>query len=282
MMLRQRCFHYQCNRVTNLVNSKNKKNHNFCLKVYAEVVVALFLFLISMFGNLSVLRLLRIFRSRALISTNALTKIGTFAFTSMNCAIFFIAHDFVTALLTSTATVGVVYSMLLMFERRQIDGLKKEIPSFLDRWILNMKLGNSLSSARDAALRELDARTNSLLQPLFLSAQTESRNHLILDARILREVTLLSQLPHSALQRLENLRQMMRKADEFRRKSGQATRQTAIQSSVLLILLLCLAIFTIHTRGWHENSDFIIISLLLSALGVGCMRILARKTKWKV
>jgi hypothetical protein len=247
-----------------------------------EVVVAMFLFVISMFGNLSALRFLRIFRSRALISTNVLTKIGTFAFVTMNLAIFFCASDVRTSFIVLVIALITNFFALKSLERRQIDGLKNEIPAFLDRWILNMKLGNAVSTARDAALRDLDARNRALLQPLFASNSGHHENHLILDAKIARELLLSAQHPHSALARLENLRQMMRKSEKFRRKSGQAVRQTAIQSSVLLILLACLAIFTIQTRGWHENSDFIIISFLISAVGVAVMRKLARKTRWKV
>jgi Flp pilus assembly protein TadB len=247
-----------------------------------EVVVALFLFVISMFGNLSALRFLRIFRSRALISTNVLTKIGTFACTTMNLGIFFCAHDARTAFIALVIALIAIFLALKLLERRQIDGLKNEIPAFLDRWILNMKLGHAVNTARDAALRDLDARNRALLQPLFASNLGNHENHLILDAKIARELLLLARHPHSALSRLENLRQMMRKSESFRRKSGQAVRQTTIQSSVLLILLVCLAIFTIQTRGWHENSDFIIISFLISAVGLAVMQKLARKTRWKI
>ena len=117
--------------------------------------MALILFLISMFGNLSALRVLRIFRSRALISPNSLTKIGTTAFVMMNITVFFCASDVIACFSAVIMTIALIYFALWCVERRQIDGLKKEIPAFLDRWILNMKLGNSLSSARDAALREV-------------------------------------------------------------------------------------------------------------------------------
>lgn len=244
--------------------------------------MALFLFVISMFGNLSALRLLRKFRVHALISAKILAKIGTFALVAMNFALFLLAHDAIMALIVICALIITLQLTLWLFERRQIDGMKKEIPAFLDRWILNMKLGNAVNAARDAALLELDARNRTLLQPLFASASIKSGDHLILDAKIRQELMRLAQHPHSALLRLENLRVMMRKSEQFRRKSGQAVRQTAIQSAVLLILLLCLAVFTIYTRGWHENSDLIIISVLLSLLGLFCMQLLARKTRWKI
>lgn len=244
--------------------------------------MALFLFVISMFGNLSALRLLRKFRVHALISTKILAKIGTFALVAMNSAIFFFAHDASMALIVICALIIALHLTLWLLERRQIDGMKREIPAFLDRWILNMKLGNAVNAARDAALTEMDARNRTLLHPLFVSASVKSADHLILDAKIRQELVRLAQHPHSALARLENLRAMMRKSEQFRRKSGQAVRQTAIQSAVLLILLLCLAVFTIYTRGWHENSDFIIVSLLLSMIGLLCMHLLARKTRWKI
>lgn len=242
----------------------------------------MFLFVISMFGNLSVLRFLRIFRSRALISANVLTKIGTFAFTMMNLAIFFCANDMRTSLIVLVSANIAIFFALKWLERRQIDGLKNEIPEFIDRWILNMKLGSAVNTARDAALGDLDSRNRALLQPLFAASSDHHQNHPILDAKVVHELLLSAQHSHSALSRLENLRQMMRKSEKFRRKSGQAVRQTAIQSSVLLILLVCLAIFTIQTRGWHENSDFIIISLLISVVGLAVMRRIARKTRWKI
>lgn len=244
--------------------------------------MALFLFVISMFGNLSALRLLRKFRVRALISAKILAKIGTFALVMMNFAIFLLANDAFTTFIVVCALNIALQLSLWMFERRQIDGMKREIPAFLDRWILNMKLGHAVNAARDAALLELSARNRTLLQPLFASTSRIYSDHLILDAKIRHELVKLAQLPHSALTRLENLRLMMRKAEQFRRKSGQAVRQTAIQSSVLLVLLVCLAVFTVYTRGWHENSAFIILSMLLSLMGVICMFLLARKTKWKI
>lgn len=244
--------------------------------------MALFLFVISMFGNLSALRLLRKFRVHALISAKILAKIGTFALVAMNFAVFLFANDALTTFILVCAFNIALQLALWLLERRQIDGMKREIPAFLDRWILNMKLGNAVNAARDAALLELSARNRTLLQPLFASSSQIHSDHLILDAKIRQELVKLAQHPHSALVRLENLRVMMRKTEQFRRKSGQAIRQTAIQSAVLLILLVCLAVFTVYTRGWHENSAFIIVSLLLSLLGLICMFLLARKTKWKI
>jgi len=244
--------------------------------------VTLILFAISMFGNLSALRTLEHFRSRALISSQHLTKIGTGSCALVLCSVFFFARDLFFAALAVISTLFTLYFSLWFFERRQIAILKKDVPGFLDRWILNMKLGSALSSARAAALQDLNARTRTLLEPLFMSANSPGRVHLILDEKVLAELIELSHSPHSALTRLESVREWMRKSDDFRRKSGQAVRQTMIQATVLLILLIALAVFTVQRHGWRRNSDLITASFILSGLGIFTMRHLSEKRRWKI
>jgi Flp pilus assembly protein TadB len=222
------------------------------------------------------------FRSRAVISSHLLTKIGTGSCAIVVCALFFRARDPISAIIAVLCALLALFLSLKLIERRQIDALKSEVPAFLDRWILNMKLGNALSSARTAALLELSTRSRALLEPLFLKQGPAARAHLILDEKILREVIELSHSPHSAIQRLENAREWMRKSDEFRRKSVQAVRQTSIQAAVLLILLIALAIFTVQRHGWRRNSDLVTASFVLSGLGIFTMRHLARKKRWKI
>ena len=244
--------------------------------------MALILFAISVFGNLSALRILIHFRSRALISSQHLTKIGTGSCVIIICALFFCARDLISAVIAVMCALSVIFFSLWFIERRQIDALKREVPGFLDRWILNMKLGSSLSAARTAALQESHTRVRSLIEPLFMSQAPPSRVHLILDEKVLPELLELSHSPHSALARLENAREWMRKSDEFRRKSGQAVRQTTIQALVLLILLFALAVFTVQRHGWRRNSDLIKASFVLSGLGIFTMRHLAGKRRWKI
>jgi len=179
---------------------------------------------------------------------------------------------------TLIASLGALWT----YERRQIDALKSETPHFLDRWILNMRLGNSLSSARDAALDDSSDRVRTLLRPLFLNSAEIPKAHLFLPVKIVNELKLLSNSPHSALTRLENIRELLRKADEFRRKSGQARRQTSIQSLVLLLLHVALAVFTIQRYGWQRHSDLIVLSFVLAGGSVAAMHQLARKSKWRI
>ena len=244
--------------------------------------MTLILFSISVFGNLSALRTIKLFRSRALVSTNHLTKIGTGSCAIIIAALFLFARDLISASIALISVLGSLFLTLWFLEQKTITNLKREVPAFLDCWILNMKLGKSLSAARTEALLQVDSRARALLEPVFINASLAVREHLILHEKILPELLELAREPHSALARLEHAREWLRKSEEFRRKSGQATRQTTIQAVVLLVLLIALAVFTVHRHGWRRNSDLIIGSMLISALGIATMRQLARKRRWKI
>jgi hypothetical protein len=182
------------------------------------------------------------------------------------------------------ASVFLALLGVFLLERREIDGLKNEIPLFLDRWILNLRLGSAASAARESALREHSTAFQTLLRPVFnvQKANFSRPHHAILPPAFLHEIENLQREPHSALARLENLRQLLRKSAEFRRRSGQAVRQTAIQSAVMLILLFALIVFSLGRYGWQRCGDLILASLALSMAGVLLMFALSRKTKWKI
>lgn len=242
----------------------------------------LILFLLSLFGIMSALRMLREFRVRALISQELVTKTGTIACALLSFIIFFCAHDVRIAIFLVIAWFMMLSLTLLYLERREIDALVAETPRFLERWILNMRLGHSLSSARDAALRDSSARLRTLVRPLFLEARIAPVKHLFLPRNVMKELVSLAQSPHSALSRLENLREMLRQADNFRRKSGQASRHSAIQAYVMLGLQFALSAYTVHRYGWERHFDLLAISSMLAVSGVALMQRLTRKRAWKL
>ena len=241
----------------------------------------LFLYLQLAFGFLFVIRTLQIFRARALISTSVVTKTGTGFVCACVMLSFFGARNPIWCSVSLFVCVFCFVSALFLLERRQIDSLKQDVPLFLDRWILNLRLGSALTSAREMALKDHSPAFQSLMRPVFATQQTRS-HHALMHFSVLAELERLQLEPHSALARLENLRAYLRKSSEFRRKSGQATRQTAIQSGVMLILLLALMVFTLHRYGWRHSGDLVLEAGALSIFGVTVMYVLSRKTRWKI
>jgi len=238
----------------------------------------------TVFGNLFVIRTLQIFATRSLIPTSALTKIGTAIICVASFVVFFCdSSPILAGILILIAHLSVI-PMGLYLERKKIAELCVELPTFVNRWIMNLKLGAASTSSREKSLASHSEQFQALMRPLFstTNAQQLSRKHPLMSLSVSRELVRTANEPHAALARLENLRETLRRADEFRRKSGQATRQTTIQSSVMLFLLFALMIFTLHRYGWRRCSDLVLWSVLLSAFGVASMSVLSRKTRWKV
>jgi Flp pilus assembly protein TadB len=238
-----------------------------------------FAFLIS--GIVFVMRTLHVFRERGLISEPIVTKIGIAWLALMNCAPFVLRAHPIGRISLQVALALMLVVVFFLLERQRLADFRTRIPIFLDRWILNLRLGVSVNAARDAALREECENFQALLRPIFETRGGDRDRHLLLAANMRREFEQISLSQHSSLARLENLRQILRKTTEFRRKSGQAGRQTAIQSSVMLVLVFAMAIYTVQRYGWTQSGGFITGSALLNVLGVLLMMHLARKSKWK-
>ena len=244
--------------------------------------MGLILFVQTLFGNLFVFRTLMIFHHRGLISEDCVTKTGTVFMSAM--VLLQIAHIFSasTQLLLSITLALTPFFILVLSEKRQTNYLQARFLIFIDHWILNMHLGNSILSARDKALHEESKIFRTLMQPLF-QTQTPSRHlHLFLSPSVALELSQISGATHSACARLEKLRDLLQQTSEFRHRSGQATLQTGIQAAVMLLLLFALIIFSIHRYGWTRCGDLVLGSSLLSVTGVFLMLRLARKTKWKL
>ncbi|MGE0527274.1 MAG: hypothetical protein AB7G93_22235 [Bdellovibrionales bacterium] len=239
-------------------------------------------FALLVFGTLFVMRTLRIFNNRTLIRETMLTKIGTLTLSLEWISLFFTSHvpwiqGFTVVLVSITLVL-----VLCTCERREIDAHKSRVPFFLDRWILNMRLGQSVNAARDAALKSESEAFIALVKPCFDTQRTRSLHtaHPLFSANAMRELEELAHSPHCALERLENLRRVWRKSADFRRRSGQSLHQAAIQSAVMLVLLFALSTFAVHRYGWVRVADLVLGSALLSFTGVWLMIRMARKTRW--
>lgn len=241
----------------------------------------LVLFAQSLIGILFVLRTLSVFRARGVIRESVVTNSGTI-FVVLLCLVPLSVSRIPHAAAASALIVIFTFVFCFTLERKLITGTRERVPLFLDAWILEMNLGHSLSAARDAALRAECERFQALMRPVFEAREGERKTHPLLAASVLRELEQIGSSRHGQLARLEVLRARLRQGAEFRRKSGQAVRQTAIQSVTMLVLLLAMAIYTVNRYGWKETGDLVTSSVLLSTLGVGVMVRLARKSRWKL
>jgi hypothetical protein len=261
--------------VTTSVNSKFQKNTLFaCVSVW-RLAVPLISFALLVSEILFVVRTLQVFRERGLIGESVVTKTGTGVLALVIFALFSGAR------VTSIALASTPLLLFVVLEHRQVQDFRARVPLFLDRWLLNLRLGLSVRSSRDAALRSESAALQALLRPLFETRGGARDGHLLLPPNMRRELEEISLADHSALARLENLRQVLRKTSEFRRKSGQAARQTSIQAFLMVFLLFALSLYNVQHYGWTRCADLICGAFLLSSVGIAAMLHFARRTKWK-
>lgn len=244
--------------------------------------MSLICFLQVTLGNLFVIRTVLVFRERGVLHQSIVTKTGTAAMAALAWTPLLSNHS---PRFSTLAGAILAISPLLAFmlsEKRVLRELEGRFPVFVDRWILNLRLGNSAISARDVALREESEAFQALLRPLFQTRGDNRPRHLFLPFSVVNELEQICTTTHSALARLENLRQLLRRSAEFRHKSGSAVRQTAIQAVIMLVLLLALVIYTVHRYTWTRVGDLVATSTLLSLTGVALMVRLSQKTRWKL
>jgi len=246
--------------------------------------VQMILFAQTLFGSWFVIRTLQVFHARSLVKSSVIKKVGTFFVFIVLSSGFLCAFDAFLSAICIFATLITNFLLLFTLERRQIDTLKSEFSPFLDRWILNLKLGLAAAHARELALSMHSDGFRSLVHPVFAfeTSMNSIQKHVLLSSSVVQELRKISTESHLCLSRLEVMRSNVRKLENFRRKSGHAVRQTRTQAVVMMIMLVALTIFTLLRYGVRPMADLILCAILTSSLGVLIMLTLARKTKWKV
>lgn len=242
----------------------------------------LFSFVILLSGILFVMRTMDVFRKRGLIHELVVTKTGTTTIIAMSFALFLTIKHLWPQVFLVTLLAALPFTLFLLIEYRRTQNFRSRIPIFLDRWILNLRIGNSMIAARDKALRSEAIEFQALLRPIFETRGGERSGHLILTPNMRKELEEISLVTHFGLERLINLREIVRRSSDFRRKSGQAARQTQIQSLVMVVLVFALSMFTIQRYGFAESGDFVIGALILTSLGVLLMVKIGKKSRWKL
>lgn len=245
--------------------------------------MSLIFFAQSMFGQLFAIRILRSVRDQALVTPDFLAKIGT-AFAAI------VAFGPVLLFSSPKYSFILVISALLALrlvvrhqENRARELLLLILPHFVDRWLLNLKTGMSFTRARDSALAATDPRFRGLMAPLLERGSGSPRpRHAFIENRVVDALRRIEATSPLATARLENLRDTLRDASDFRRKSGHALRQARVQGAVLLVLHFALVVFVGRRFGWSAQADLLVGATLWTGLGVLILNFIARRIKWTI
>lgn len=237
------------------------------------------LFFVSVIGQLFIMRIHRKCLERALISPSLLTKIGTASSFTIFLISFFSKSTFGIVLIVLSCILNLL--LVQIFEQRQLQQLRSLFPILIDAWILNLRLGLAESAAREKALDEIHPDFAKMLRTTLFGHFSSQKNSII-SPLISQELESIKNSRHSALPRLENLRANLKRSAEFRRRSGQAIRQTQIQASLMMLLLIAISFLAIRRYGWSQVGDLVGLALILSSLGLLSIQFLTRKRHWKI
>jgi hypothetical protein len=227
--------------------------------------------------------LLQFYRDRV-FAPQTLTKIGT---------AYLIAMIFVVVVIPMPQMLAAVTCLQMLFHliapvvaRLRSDSFKQSALRVIDEMVICMKTGQSFRHAFDEAKKSCDAFTQQKLAEVMSLVAFSQQKQIPAMSQfakfLVEEFTQVDQRPHRAIQRLEVLRARLKMEREFRRRSGDATRQVQCQALVLLILYIVLFIAVIRHVHFSEYLPLFGSSIALMLAGYLLMWWLIRSFRWKV
>ncbi len=242
-------------------------------------------FLNSCVGFCFAIRILHQCDQKKLIQLSGMTKIGT--------ALVFITLGGVTAYFRQpmlTWSVMIVFTLcylllplgLCQLRERQF---RSAFPDFLNQLIIHVRLGHSLRSASEIALRSgprhFSHHMGKVLDHVaFLQQKPSGLSSFARE--LMGEFHEMHLHPHQTLQRLINLRRRLRVESDFRHKSGQVSLQIRVQAAILSGIYIAVLIFSGVSFGVRKHYELMSLSFILFVMGVLTMFVVCRKGKWKV
>lgn len=246
----------------------------------------LFVFVISLLGFASALRIARVLESRQLFARDELTKIGTIVFACVIALATTLPHTLACAWLAIfLPLVCAAFSLSVRVSRRS-RAFKRECASLLSIVTLKMKSGRSFRHSLDEAIAESAPRVRAkFAEVAAVVAFSQQRSGTPIDPfvrELVEELALVDRHPHAAIRRLETYRDKIEIEEDFRRRSGQVLARIRAQSLVMTGLYLAVATFMIARFGWSANARLFALATVSFGLGAIWLWLGGRKMKWKV
>jgi hypothetical protein len=100
--------------------------------------------------------------------------------------------------------------------------------------------------------------------------------------KIARELRKIDQSGFKTLEKIKNLRHQLRTKIHFQQKMSQVTLQIRWQSVIVSILFVALIAFSWVNYGWQQVHIWLVISVVLFAIGIIFNWFIGRGFKWNL
>ena len=236
-----------------------------------------------------VLRICFVYQSKKLITSQRMTKIGTFYFFAFLFLYFYFFSDaflfFVSSfLLILCFPVG--FAVNMKCRQRQFHS---EFLSFISLILISMKKGDSYSRSVQVSLQSRRWKQRSLLESVFEDvtfSQQKSSISLPSFAKLLmelqRELMGVRSNQHMAIERVTRVRERFRQRIIFRQKSMQIWSHFGFQAGLLSLIYGGILTYVIFEMGFVAHRSVIFLSLSLYISGILSLILIARGKKWRI
>lgn len=246
----------------------------------------LFAFVITMSALMFAVRIIVRARRENILSDHALTKIGTAYFFALILINYFCSSTILVVWFASFAplTALILFFEIARFTRRR--AVYKAFSESLNLTLLKMKSGKSFRQSFAEVIGEMQSSHAQRMREIFDIVVFTQQDKGVLHGRfltmIVRELQFADQNPHSAITRLQTLRQRIKIEENFRRRSGQALKQVRAQSILMSGLFLAVVCFVVSNFGFTRHQHLILVAVTLFSVGLFWIHRGGKKLRWKV
>lgn len=244
----------------------------------------MFLFLISYFGCVIKFRIVADTFARFNFSARTSNSI-LFSVLILDVIVIFTFYSPIFQWCCSVLTVALLLIAPKLLELHLERVLRRKILVFLDQILMSLQAGMSLRGAIQSIIDyevgwekiELTKAYSAML----LGAEKKHLRSQIL-TELFDELRLIDQKRAKTIEQIRSLRWRYEILENFRRKSGQVSQQTRIQSFVLTILYVALLLFSHRNFDLTKYIYLTVASVTLFLAGFALVFILGRKISWKI
>ncbi len=242
----------------------------------------------SQLGLMIVIRTLRSWHGKSLLSKDTLAKIGVIYFAFLFFVLLIFATSSKASVLLLAPALGLILGERLLFYRCR-KKLYQSLFPFIEAMVLRMKIGQGFRTAYGESLNSLeDSFSRKKLEEMYQSVVFSQQNDSLtghglgfLD-QCCQEFRKVDRQGHLAIERLENLKRRLKIETHFRRKSGQVLAQVHLQGLLLALIYLLLLAFVTFQFGLKAHWKWVSFSAVLFLFGGLWLFYLGRGMRWRL
>jgi Flp pilus assembly protein TadB len=245
--------------------------------------------LILMSALLFVDRIFSLYKKQQLLSEKFMTKIGTFYFIFLISLYFYsFSHPFSFWIFTF-ASFFVFPTLLYFLNRIHQQQFYSEFLRFLSLIIMNMQQGLAFVTAIERAQESGNWKQGQVLgricENVVFSQQTNLSNQGFFNQFLgsaLIEMRQIHRQQHQGIERLKNLRKILRERLTFRQRSRQIWLYFSYQLGLLSLIYWSLFLYILKDFGFFGFQSTFLYSASLYFMGSAVTFFIAKGKKWSI